>query len=253
MNLIKTSKKIFLIFFSVALLIIILLSILTFIYQKQIINKFLTEANKQIETPIKVRDIHFSAFRFFPEMALTLTDVTILEDNTTTSDTLAQAREINVLLNIFDVLRGKQKVSDVYLRNAIVYLKVDENGKRNFDIIKSGKAEVEDKPEDATPTFFELASIRLKNVFVVYTDVRNNYKVELSTEDMSARLRQQGAKTLIQVKGQLLSHDIEIDGYHYFKSKNLQLESDLNWDQSIELLTIKEADLNIDEGKFHLM
>ncbi|MCC5930537.1 MAG: AsmA family protein [Cyclobacteriaceae bacterium] len=219
--------------------------IFALVYQKQILNWFITEANKQIVTPVKVRDIQLNTWRFFPEMAISLKDVVILDSHEVSADTLAEAREIYLLFNPFHIIRGQYQINDLLIRNARVQLKIDEKGERNFDIIKKDVG----SPSE-NQLLFELKSIQLSNVFVIYHDIKNQYKVEIYSEQLKAGMRQKGALSDISVKGDLLSYAIGIEENQYFKNKKLDVLADLTWDNASNLLTLKKGDLVIDGGQF---
>jgi hypothetical protein len=234
-------------YLTLGFLFVLFLSGLIFalVYQKQILTWFINEANKQIVTPVKVRDIQLNTWRFFPEMAISLKEVVILDAHEATADTLAEAREIYLLFNPFHIIRGQYQINDLIIRNARVQLKIDKNGERNFDIIK-----VEAKSTSDKQMLFELKSIQLNNVFVVYQDVKNNYKIELYSEHLKAGMRQKGALSDIRVNGDVLSYAIGIDDHQYFQNKKLDVSADLTWDNASKLLTLQKGDLVIDGGQF---
>lgn len=219
--------------------------IFALVYQKQILNWFITEANKQIVTPVKARDIQLNTWRFFPEMAISLKEVLILDSHESSADTLAEAREIYLLFNPFHIIRGQYHINDLIVRNARVHLQLNEKGQRNFDIVKTDSASSSEKQ-----MLFELKSIQLKNVFLVYHDIKNNYKIEMYSEQMKAGMRQKGALSDIKVRGDVLSYSIGIEENQYFQNKKLDVDAELAWDNASKLLSIQKGDLVIDAGQF---
>jgi uncharacterized protein with PQ loop repeat len=93
------------IFFYVALGIGVLflsLTISVFLFKDKIINQFIREANKQLNTPVKIAKIDVSLWSSFPKVSIVLKDVYV-EDSQPGQYPLLTAAEISFQLSLVDV------------------------------------------------------------------------------------------------------------------------------------------------------
>lgn len=218
--------------------------VFSYVYQDKIVNQFVKEANNHLLTPIKVDKISFSIVDRFPNLSIVMEDVYIRESIKNSKEPLGVANKIYLTLNLKNLLFGKYVVDQVVLENAEVKLRVTKKGKLNYKIAKQQEG-------PGNPDFrFDISKIKLKNVAVTYHNERKKELVSLVANATDASLSQTGQLLTFDLKGDLLSNEILIDGNKYFHNKEVAVNSNFSYDLDSQLLEFNPSDVKVNEAKF---
>ncbi|HEV8515906.1 MAG TPA: hypothetical protein VGQ59_21645, partial [Cyclobacteriaceae bacterium] len=102
----KVAKKI-LFYFSLSLVVLIItFGVSVYLFRDKIIQQFIREANKSLNTPVKIGRIEVSAWQDFPYVAITFTDLYI-EDSHPGIYPLLEAKTVSFYLNPIEAMQGK--------------------------------------------------------------------------------------------------------------------------------------------------
>ena len=173
------------VFFYLALTVGVLIVALTasvFLYKDRIINQFIREANKQLNTPITIKKMDVSVFEEFPQLSIVFHDVYV-EDSQPGQYPLLTAKKISFQLNPLRVWQGDYTVSGMEVSDSETNLKIDEEGENNYTIIKKQKG-----PAGGSSLGFALADVSITNTVVHYTDLRIRHNFTFKSEKMVASI-----------------------------------------------------------------
>lgn len=99
------------------------------------------------KVPVYIHDVDFTFWSSFPNFSLRLKGVLINDFNPETgrnSDTLLYAKTIDLKANTWNLLKAEMSIKSIEVQDARIGLRVDKNGKENFDIFvkdTAGKSE----------------------------------------------------------------------------------------------------------------
>src|SRR5687768_4539139 len=110
---------------------IIALTAAVFMYKDKIINQFIREANKQLNTPITIKKMDVSVFQEFPQLSIVFHEVYV-EDSHPGQYPLLTAKKISFQLNPIEVWRGNYTVKGMNIHNSETNLKINEMGENNY-------------------------------------------------------------------------------------------------------------------------
>ena len=113
-----------------AFLIVLVLSILMWVYQDSVKDSFVERINESLRTEIFVDDISLNVFRNFPLVSLTLSDVTML-GSTEFRDTLLSAQRIYFRFSLMDLLKQNYSVRQIEIASAKFDMKLFEDRSNN--------------------------------------------------------------------------------------------------------------------------
>lgn len=216
-----------------------------YLYQDQIIQRFMVEANRYIASPVRVKKISLSAFEHFPHIAITFEQVHV-EGTLQEKDTpLAVADQLHFTFNIWQLLKGYYVIDKVFLKQAQVYLHLTDKEK-NYDIFRAP----ENNSQDAAKVNFKLKHIVLSEVEITYVDDPAVQKHQFWTDHMDATLLMAEDKYDIELNGKLLSKGIQVHDEIYFKEKLLTLDALLHYDHPKRHLAILPSSVHIGKGHF---
>lgn len=117
----------------VVITILVLVSIPTF-FSDDIEALVKREINRELDAKVEFSDLSLSAFRAFPNLALAVDNLSIV-NNTPDADTLAQLDRLDITLGLGGLLGGKQDIRSVVLDRPKLTFIIDENEKPNWEIL----------------------------------------------------------------------------------------------------------------------
>jgi hypothetical protein len=242
----KTLRKIF--FYVVVALATIVIALIAsvFLFKDKILNQFVTEANKHLNTPVKIGKMDVSVFEKFPQLSIVLNDVYI-EDSHAGIYPLLTAKTVSFQLNPFEVWNGIYTINGLELSESETNLKINAKGETNYNILK------ETQKADASTGEMTLAlkNVRLKDTKVHYIDVNSREDLHFDSKDLTASIETKGAIYNIEADGDL-SSSLNIDGTTYLAGKTFRVKSDLVYDDAARSIQIKPSNLNLAGSEFNI-
>lgn len=233
--------------FYLCLVFVVLFIALTasvFLYKDRIINQFIREANKQLNTPITIKKMDVSVFQQFPQLSIVFHDVYV-EDSHSGRYPLLTAKRVSFQLNPLEVWRGNYTVKGMEIQDSETNLKISEAGLNNYTIIKKQTT------SGAKSTIgFALSNVSLKNTVVNYVDMRILHEFTFKSKDLMASIHSSEDVYDIEAKGELTTEKIMIGGNNYLSGKSFGIESHLVYDDIEKKLIIHPSDLKLKTSAF---
>ena len=217
---------------------------LTYFFKDEIIAFFINESNKHINTPVDVGKIDISVFQHFPMISIDLNQVTVMENHDKNSGTLGKAQLISLSFNPLDLIYRKYNLNGLHIEHAEVNLKIDENGKPNYLIIK--------KDSTSKKSAFQFENFTANDVKVDYTDLKSDQHIALYIKDAGASLEQQNGMLSIVLNGDLVSDEIRVGKRVFLNNKKVTVDTEFDIDLNAKRYNFKTGDLQIDRGQFEV-
>lgn len=217
-----------------------------FIFKDRIIQQFVREANKQLNTPIKIDKIDVSWFEDFPNLSIVFKDVYI-EDSHQGVYPLLTASSISFQLNAYELIEGKYTVRGLRIHGSETNLKIDENGVNNYTILKDTKGSA-----GTGSISFSLENVDLQKTKVRYVDAKLNQEYSFTSDQLRAWIDTQNDIYTIQGKGNLTTEKIKVRQTELLVGKTFTIDSDLIYDDLQKTLTIKPSELALRSSIFNV-
>lgn len=158
----------------ISLLVLVALAfIIPIVFKKQITNLVKKEINKALTAQVDFKDASLSLFRHFPRVAISVSDISIVGNQTFTGDTLLSARSIDVSANLISIIKGEDiKVGGVFIESPRIFAKVNKDGQPNWDIVRSdGDTTNLDQADTTTSPFsLHLKEYAISDGYIKYAD-----------------------------------------------------------------------------------
>ncbi len=215
-----------------------------YIFQDRIIDKAIAVLNEQLATPVTVKNISIDAFSDFPYVQLKLRDITVQESFPGSSSPLALADELYISFSIKAFFSESLFISNIKLLNGTVTLKTDKNGRPNYEILK--------KQGNGGSADIAIGTISLEQIHITYLDGGTDQLYDLTAITTSGKLNYAENKWNIALRGDLLCNQLLINDQPYFRSKYVQLDGALLYDEEKRTLIFPDQVLKINEAPFYL-
>lgn len=225
--------------------VFIALTAAVFMYKDRIVNQFIREANKRLNTPITIKKMDVSVFQEFPQLSIVFHDVYV-EDSHPGQYPLLTAKKISFQLNPFEVWRGNYTVKGMNIHDSETNLKINEKGENNYIIIKKQNA----SGRAPSTIGFALSNVSLHNTTVHYVDLRTLQDFTFNSDQLSASIH--SAKDLydISAEGQLVTEKMMIGTHNYLEGKAFEIKSHLLYDDDKKSVTIHPSSIDLKNSSF---
>ena len=239
----KTFRKL-LLYISIFLAVLISgLAISVFLFKDRIIKQFVNEANKRLNTPVKIGKIDISMLSDFPNLAIVFTDVYI-EDSNPGIYPLLTAERIAFNLNPIEVWRGNYSIRGLSVTGSETNLKINPAGKTNFNIVKEGSG------GSSGTVQFDLKNVTLTKTIVSYLDQQVNQHHVFNSEQLAASIHVTGDLYQIEADGNVLVEQIGIGNSLFLANKNFIVDAYVDYDDDKKSVLIKPSTLKIGRSQF---
>ncbi len=214
-----------------------------YLYSDRIIDEFIREANKHLNTPVQVGRIEVSMLDQFPLLSIVCREVSV-EDSHPGTYPLFTAGEVRFQMNPIEVWRGNYTIRGVKVFDSETRLKLDAAGKNNFTIVKkhasAGKGGVA----------FELRNVELHDTRVYYLDLHQNHDLAFSSTALLASIKTRDDIYTIDARGDVTTEQLDIRGQSFLRGKPFEVTSKLVYDDINKSLRINPSDLRLRGSHF---
>jgi hypothetical protein len=214
-----------------------------FLFKDRIIQQFVNEANKSLNTPVKIGKIDISVFTDFPNLAIEFNDVYI-EDSHPGNYPLLTADRISFNLNPIEVWRGNYSIRGLSVAGSETNLNINKAGKSNFNILKETKA------NDSGSVQFDLRQVQLSKTLVAYDDRETNQRHIFSSENLIASIIVTGTLYQIEASGDAVTKQIGIDNSIFLANKSFIINTELDYDDEKKEVLFKPSSLKVSDSEF---
>lgn len=243
---------------SFLLLLIFLISI-PFLFKNQIIDLIKSSANESLNGELNFSDADLTFISTFPNLTLTIDDVSFEGADEFEGHQLAQIKKLTLKLDFWEALFGEQyQIDEIILDNPVLHIKVLENGKANYDVVKVDP----NAPEDETPSSpFSLALERYEiiNGDIIYDDAYYATFIHLSDMNHVGNITIDDVVYTLNTTTQTPHLTFGYDGFNYLDNSSASIDCDLEiaMPENEMTLTFKEnhalinaLDLHFDGSMF---
>jgi hypothetical protein len=241
----KTVKKI-LLYVAITVGVLLISFVLSvFLFKEKILRQFIAEANKSLNTPVKIGKMNVSAFEAFPQLSIVLTDVYV-EDSHPGEYPLLTAKIISFQLSPIEVWQGNYTIKGIQISDSETNLKINASGQSNFNILKE---DPEKKDRPAGKLKFALKDVGLKNTKVRYLDIKARQDLVFESRQLKASIESDNHLYAIEAAGELKSV-LSINGKSYLAGKSFNIDSHLAYDDEKRSFTINPSSLKLKDAAF---
>lgn len=227
---------------STLLSLVLIISILLAVYRDEIIQYAVKEINKKLKAPVEVEEIDLTFWSTFPNLSIDFNHVFIRDalPNSSRADTLLAADQVRLLFNPIDVWNEDYTVQQFQLKNANVYLKVNEKSQVNYDILKPSK-------EVGGNEHFEvkLKSIELDHVQFGYTNSLSSqaYRSRIYQAHITGNLSDKAFT--MHTESNLQLQEIRNGKVPFVVNQPAQTSCDVNVNTTNNTITINNGNLSL--------
>jgi uncharacterized protein involved in outer membrane biogenesis len=245
------SKRILVAVGGVIVLLLVLLLVLPYLFRDRIAQQVKLAVNQNLNARVDWRDLGLSFFRHFPNLTLTLDDLTAVGVDRFQHDTLAAVRHFRVSVGLPSVISsvmggGPIVVRTVELDQPRLRLIALEDGTANWDIAKKTPA-VQPQAKASKPMAVSLRQFQLSDAALTFDNRQSKLKAAVAgfNQSLSGDFSQQ--QVAIQTKADADTVSVSFAGIPYLNRVRLGLTADVQADLAKKLYTLKTTELRLND------
>ena len=165
-------KKVLILTVSIIALLAGIVFAVPYFFKDKIQAKVNQEIEKKINAKVYYNEFDISLIKHFPKLTLSLADFGVVGHAPFRGDTLVQAKEFSVSVDVKSILSGdKIDVHAIALESPKILIKTLRDGSSNYDIYKTDSLEVQ-KVESKEKSNFKvnIQSWKINNGQIIYDD-----------------------------------------------------------------------------------
>ena len=260
----KILKIIFKIIGITLVAIIILLAVIPLLFKNKILQVVKNEANKSLNAKVEFSDVKLSFFRKFPALNLQLDDLHIVGIDEFENDTLVKFNYFSTNIKPWSVIFKKQiKINSIILDQPEINIIVLENGKANYDIVKTDSTdteeleepevdeeEEEDNEKTKKPYIINLKKLKINDAKVIYDDQQINIYAKLENLNFKLKGNLSEDYTSIKFKLAIDSISLKYGNVQYIDRAKFVFTSKIDADMVNQKYTFEDNLLKINKLHF---
>jgi len=238
-------KKIFLTSIVLIALLLGFLIAAPFIFKGKLVEIAKRELNSQLNAKVDFKDVGISIFKDFPNLTLSLKQLSIVNNAPFEGDTLAAIGSFSASVNIMSVIKGETvDVRGIFIEKPNIHVKVLKDGSANYDILKA-TAQAEKKETPPSEVKVQLNQLKISSGNITYSDRQSDMSGVFTglnfngKGDFSKDIFDFNTLTNIE-KATVTSGAVS-----YLNNANMEMKLDLGVDMPNSKYTFKENSLRV--------
>lgn len=244
-------KKLIAIVSIVAITILALLFVVPVFFKSGILRLVQTQVSRYIRADLKIGDLGLSMFRHFPDLDVSLQEVSITGQGAFAGDTLVYIPRFEASVNLKSLLGGEEiVVNKLLLRDARIQPVVSASGQANWDMLlgdESGRDPdtAAPAPEPSSEKRLQLNDIAVENLYLAYRDFHTSTYASIADVDLQLSGNFSETSTLVQL-------DLGLNNISYRHENSVWVNrTDLHWQADIAA-DLKEKNFDIRKNSLTL-
>ena len=212
-------------------------------FKDSLIEKTKTAINNNLNAKVEFRDVKVSVFRNFPKITIVIEDALITGKNEFVSDTLLDVQSAGLKMSLISLIKGDDRsVEEIELLQPKLNLMVSEDGKANWDIVKS----TENNQAAQSESFeLQLNEIIIKDATIIYDDQAAKTQLFFQGVNFDLNGEMYGTSAKLQTDGKIERFNLIYDGQSFISNVALETETLLDIDYETITISILENELLI--------
>ena len=233
-------KKIFKIIGSSLLVIVLLLITAPFLFQNQIKESVKTFLNDSVTAQIDFEDVSLSLISSFPQANVTVQNLKIVNQLTFEGETFATVKSISFDMSVKELFKNESDgpivVNSIYVDEAILTIKSDQFGNKNYDIAK----ETETASTESDTNFkLNIEDYAIRNSAVTCIDEASNTVVNINALNHSGKGNFSTDFSELNTNTEALV-SFSLDSTNYLNANSIKLDALIAIDLAENKYTFKE-------------
>ncbi|BEG97993.1 membrane protein [Bacteroides sedimenti] len=229
--------------------ILAIMAILPYAFQDKIEKIVVVEGNKMLNARFNFESLNISLFKNFPKASITLNNFYIKGVGEFNNDTLVKSRKATAAIDLFSLFGSSgYDISKISLEDTYIHAIVLENGKTNWDIMKTDTTAAA-KAEKPSTFRLKLKNTTADNLNVVYDDRQG--KMYASVKEINAECSGDltADRSTLKIEAESKAFTFKMGAIPYISNAVITAKMNLDADLANSKYTFKENEFQLNAIK----
>jgi hypothetical protein len=173
----KLAKRFFILFGVLVVLMLLTAVLVPILFKDKILTALKTGMNNNLNAVTNFKDVDISLFHHFPNLSVSIIDISIKGTGYYKDDTLIAAKAIDVTVDIMQAIHGVYDIIDVDLNTPRIHALVNDKGQANWNITKPDTTTKTASTGQSSAFAFKLRKYSIEHGYIEYKDVQAKMSV----------------------------------------------------------------------------
>lgn len=242
-------KKVFK-WLGILLLVLIIAAVaLPIVFKDKIVQRVKDETNKNLNAKVDFGDFDISLIRSFPDLSVTMENLSVVGVNEFKGDTLISLKQLNIGLNLMSVIKGTQyDIREIILDEPNIFAQVLKDGKASWDITKPS-TEPATTTKTSEPFKMKLKKFEIKNGDIIYDDATMDMRAILIGLNHTLKGDFSEEHFTLETQTNSASVNVTYGGIKYLSKVRADIKADLDADMVNSKYTFKQNEISLNDLK----
>lgn len=229
--------------------LVLTISLLLLIFKKDIQNYALSQLDRYLDTQVYIRQMDVTFWKTFPYLSIEFDDVLIRDQiplDGTRPDTLLYAQKLMLKLNTSDFWKGDYTVKSIDLNNSRLGLRVAEDGRVNYNILKTDSTAHSDEFK------FVLDNVRATNLNFSYDNYITSQHYAARANALSLYGSFTDERFDLKTTGDLFLKRIRSKSVSLITNKKAEFDVVIAIDKTKDAFLLEESTISIENLPFRI-
>lgn len=244
----KVVKKIFITLGILFVLLIGALVAIPYFFKDELVAAIKDTVNETMNATVDFADVDVSLFKSFPNLTLTLKDLSVIGQGEFKDLALYKAKETSLTMDLKSAMNAKDgpiSIKKIRLDQPEINVLVLPQGQANYDVTK----ETEAKAETETKFNMDLKSYEITDGHIVYDDRSMDFYTELEHFNHSGNGHFTESVFDLVTTSSIDEFTVKYGGMAYLSKVNTKLDATFNIDTKKSKYTLKDNELSLNNLK----
>jgi hypothetical protein len=231
---------------------LLILIILPFVFKGKILNIVKSEVNKTLNAQVDFEHLSLNFFRSFPNASVTLSDFYVAGINEFEGDTLFFAENLSATVNLKSLWSDSgYEITKLSVDKAKVHAILREDGKANWDVMKSDEMEEDDTAEENNFKLV-LKKVSVENTDILYDDLASKMNVALNRLNLNLSGDMTADETILKTVFSIQALTFSMEQIPYLSKAKVNAKMNVDADLKNMKFTFSDNALQLNEIKANI-
>ena len=218
------------------ILMILIVSVIVavpLLFQNELRELLIEEANKNLEATIELDDFSLSLIPNFPQLTAEISGIRVIGKGEFENKKLFDAQTISTTLDLKKLWNGEIEINEIYASTISVDVLILKDGTPNYDITKPSdeeEIEVQEETTESSDFSMKLKSYVLENLNIIYDDREGDMFLEIKNLHHQGKGDFSMAQFILETKTSIEEMNFVMEGMSYIKKAKANALINMNMD-----------------------
>ncbi|MDR2292589.1 MAG: AsmA family protein [Prevotellaceae bacterium] len=230
----------------IAVLILIIIAVPT-LFRGKIESAAKEIINEKVNAHIDFNNLKITIFRTFPNVAVSLENITVSGIDDFEGDTLADIKSLSVIVDVWALLKGDFVIKSVLIDNPDIKARLLANGNANWNIMKADETDIEQTAEESSEFKLSLEKLEIKNANIRYNNEADEIFANIDNMYLNLKGELSSSHDVITLSTKSESLSVYSKASPIVSNMALAISGNFDADFANNIFTLKENEIQINK------